>query len=272
MTQRWCWIVLLAGLALATTLSRPAFGQDNAAGGAAATAPAGEELKTAPPATLGSKLGEFWEGFKKKWVVGGLTMWPIGFAGLVGIVFAVDRLVAVRRARVVPHGLADQANRLWQDGKFSEAVALCRRSNSTLGRVLAFLVEHRTSTYEQLNQAAEDIAARDFETHARRTYPLAAVGTIAPLLGLLGTVSGLLGAFASIGAVGTMDDPSVLAGNIGEALITTFAGLWVAIPALAVYHVIRGRTGFFASVLGEEVSTVMHTWFLKKEAVHAGQA
>ncbi len=216
-------------------------------------------------------LAEAWENFKIKWELGGWVMWVLGALALVAVVFTLDRIVGLRRGRIVPRGLADRANQLWQEGKYDEIVALAKRHRSTLGEIIAFLVEHRSNSYEHLTAATEDIAARDFEGHSRSVYPLVAVGTLAPLLGLLGTVFGLLGAFATIGVVGSMDDPSALAGDIGEALITTAGGLIVAIPTLILYHYFSSRTSQFAGTLGAEVSNLMHGWFLKKEAADARQ-
>ncbi len=230
-----------------------------------------DQQETAPVSLLGI-LKDAWQSFKIRWQVGGPLMWLIAALAVVAVVFAIDRLIGLRRSRIVPHGLATRANRLWVQGEFEQLLKLARRSRSTLGEVIAFLVEHRSNSYEHLTAAAEDIAARDFERHGRSVYPLVAVGTLAPLCGLLGTVFGLLGAFATIGVVGSMDDPSALAGDIGEALITTAAGLIVAIPTLILYHYFSSRTGLFAGILGTEVSNLMHGWFLKKEGTDASQA
>lgn len=223
------------------------------------------------PAEAKGPLTEAWESFRIKWELGGPTMWALAALAVVATVFALDRIVGLRRGRIVPAGLADQANRLWQAGDLPGLVALARRKRSTLGRIIVFLVEHRTNSFEHLTTVAEDIAGRDFDRHARSIYPLVAVGTLAPLLGLLGTVFGLLGAFATIGVVGSMDDPSALAGDIGEALITTATGLIIAIPALILYHYFNSRTNHYSGLLGEEVSGLMQDWFLRKEAVDASQ-
>ncbi len=219
------------------------------------------------PKTTKKKAGPLeaaWQSFKTKWQLGGLTMWALAFLAVVAVVFIIDRLVSLRRGKIVPKGLADRANKLWQQGQYEEVVKLGKRSGSTLGRIIVFLARHRNNSYQNLTDAAEDIAARDFELQVRGNYPLNAVGTVAPLLGLLGTVFGLLGAFATIGVVGSMDDPSELAGDIGEALITTAGGLILAIPTLSLYHFFANRTMLFAGVLGEEVSGMIQDWFLTK--------
>ena len=268
--------ITLGGWALAAALAAAAPDPASAPAPAApAAAPAPKEAEEAAldaaQAPKKGALAEAWEWFRIKWEVGGPTMWALGLAALVAVVFAVDRLVGLRRGRIVPRGLADQANRFWLEGRYDQVLALANRSRSTLGEIIAFLVEHRNNSYEHLTSAAEDIAARDFERHARGNYPMVAVGTLAPLLGLLGTVLGLFGAFSTIGVVGSMDDPSALAGDIGEAIITTVAGLMIAIPSVSLYHYFYHRTSQFAVILGAEVSNLMHGWFLKKEAADARQ-
>ena len=243
----------------------PAAGNANGAAPANGTAPAAEKGEEVPEAAKkGNFLTNMWEGFKTNWQLGGWVMWGLALLAVVGIYFMVDRFIRLRRDRIAPVGLANRANSLWHEGQFDDLIRLGRNSNSTLGRVIVFLVAHRNNSYEHLTQAAEDIAGRDFELHERSNYPLSAVGTVAPLLGLLGTVFGLLGAFATINVVGSMDDPSALAGDIGEALVTTAAGLILAIPALLLYHYFVSRTSYFAGIVGEEVSAMMHEWFLSK--------
>jgi biopolymer transport protein ExbB len=192
-------------------------------------------------------------------------MYALAFVALVALLFAIDRILGLRKGRIVPHGLADQANTLWKKGDYPGLIKLAESSQSSLGRVIKFIVEHRSNAYAEITSGAEDIAARDFELHTRRNYPLVAVGTIAPLLGLMGTIFGLMGAFASIGVYGSMDNPAVLAKDIGEAMVTTATGLIIAVPALGLYHYFRTRSGELASILGEEASNLMHAWFLKKE-------
>ena len=252
----WAGLLGLAAGSLATAQT-PA---DPPASPPPAAASAGDEPEIAPQGAEG-----LWATLVLRWKVGGPTMYPLAFVGLVGLVFGLDRLFALKRSRVVPHGLGDRADQLWQAGDYAGVVNLARSSNSTFGRVIAFIVEHRSNPYEMINRAAEDIAGRDFDVHSRRNQPLLAVGTISPLLGLMGTVFGLMGAFASIGVYGSMDDPSVLAGDIGEAMVTTAFGLIIAVPALGVFHYFRLRANLLSSLVAEETSNLMHAWFLKKE-------
>ncbi|MFP4054296.1 MAG: MotA/TolQ/ExbB proton channel family protein [Phycisphaerae bacterium] len=249
----------------------PAMAQDDANTATDPNAAADELPADEGPKTLGEKLNDAWLTFQAKWAVGGYTMWALAFLAAIALVFVVDRIVMLRRGRIVPHKLADRANALWQQGQYEQIVQLARRSRSTLGKIIAFMVEHRENNFEHINTVAGEIGERDFAVHARRNYPLAAVGTLSPLLGLMGTVFGLMGAFATIGVVGTMDDPASLAGDIGKALVTTAGGLILAVPALGLYHYFKSRTGVLANILGEEVSNLQNAWFLKKGGSDADQ-
>ena len=101
--------------------------------------------------------------------------------------------------------------------------------------------------------------------HLQRAYPIAIVATLAPLLGLLGTVIGMIESFEVVSVVGSMGDASVLAGSISKALVTTAAGLIIAVPALAFYHYIKGRTVALTLLLEEDVNEVLTTWFMTLE-------
>jgi len=266
--MNWKTILMMAAAVIlaAGTFARVGMGQesDPTPAGKPVAAPA-ELPEETRPGTFGDRMGEIWKNLRIKWELGGPTMYALAFVALVAVVFMLDRIFGLRRGRIVPRGLADKANRLWQAGKHDEILAMTRGSGSALSEIIAFIVEHRGNPYDNITSGAEDIAARHFELQERRNYPLAAAGTLAPLLGLMGTIFGLMGAFASIGVYGSMDDPSVLAGDIGEAMITTATGLIIAVPALGLYHYFTSRTSQYASILSQEVSSLMHGWFLKKE-------
>ena len=96
------------------------------------------------------------------------------------------------------------------------------------------------------------------------TYPLAAVAGLSPLLGLFGTVLGMIESFEMVAIAGSMGDPALLASGISKALVTTAFGLFVAIPALAAYHVFKLRTNYLANVLDREVTDLSSRWLLKQ--------
>jgi biopolymer transport protein ExbB len=108
---------------------------------------------------------------------------------------------------------------------------------------------------------AGDVASRDLRRHLQKAYPLAVVATVSPLLGLLGTVIGMIGAFDKVAAAGSLGDASVLGGDISKALITTGAGLTIAVPALVLYHYFKSRTNLYAIMLEEEVGELITEWY-----------
>jgi biopolymer transport protein ExbB len=194
---------------------------------------------------------------------GGNTMWALLALSFVGLFSMLERTIQLRRVYIAPEGLGEEVDRLWRAKKFGEIKSVCEKSPSTLGRVLTFVSEHKDNPVSQLNEMASDMVRREFRKHQRRTYPMAVTGTLAPLLGLFGTVIGLYEAFQAVAVAGTMDDPSILSNSIAKALITTVYGLVIAIPALFIYHFFRNRTGDLLDLLDEEFSRLMNGWYLK---------
>jgi len=142
---------------------------------------------------------------------------------------------------------------------------LCRKRRSTLARVLAFIVEHGRASVADVSIATGDIGARELKRHLLRAYPLAVVATLAPLLGLLGTVIGMIEAFDTVVVVG-MGDATALAGGISKALITTMVGLCIAVPSLFAYHFFKSRTALYAVILEEEVTELISAWRMEEGA------
>ncbi len=193
---------------------------------------------------------------------GGVTMLVLLIVSIIGVAYAVERFVNLRKSRIVPDGLADQADRLWRQKQYSQVEALGRKDDSTLGRMLAAIAHFRHAGASEASKIAGDIAARDLKRHLKRAYPLAVVATLSPLLGLLGTVIGMIGAFDQIAAMGELANPAAFGGDIGKALITTGVGLSIAVPALGFYHFFKSRVGGFGIELEEQVSELVAEWFL----------
>ncbi len=178
--------------------------------------------------------------------------------------FVLERLANLRRRRIVPGKLSAEADELWRQQDYQGLLELCARRKSSLARIIEAIVQHRENNVEHVQRFADDLGGRELRLELRRAYPLAVIATIAPLLGLLGTVIGMIGAFDTVAVAGSMGDPSLLADDIAKALITTAAGLVVAIPTLGFYHYFRSRTNYFAVLLEEEVNELVSAWFLKR--------
>jgi len=167
-------------------------------------------------------------------------MLPIVTCSIISLAIILERFAALQASRVLPKGLVSDIDRLLAQGRMDpDRIALVRRS-SPLGRVLAAGLSQASSHPERIEEAMEE--AGRHVVHGFERY-LNALGTIAattPLLGLLGTVIGMIKVFAAITSLG-VGDPQVLAGGIYEALITTAAGLSVGIPSLMFHRYFRGR-------------------------------
>ncbi len=199
-------------------------------------------------------------------VRGGWTMAFLLAASIVALAHAIERAVNLRRSRLVPPGLAAEADALYRQG---EIEALRRRlagDRSTLARVVEALIEYRDSGPERAGDIAGDIAARSLRRHNQRAYPLAVVATLSPLLGLMGTVIGMIGAFGKVEAMGELANAAAFGGDISKALITTAAGLVVAIPSLALYHYFRSRISLYGVLMEEQASELVNRWFIKPPA------
>lgn len=202
-----------------------------------------------------------------------------GYTGVVlvllsvaGLAFALERLVGLRRGLIVPNGLAGRTSHLVQERKLDDALAEARRSRSTLGRVIAVLIEHRDCSADIARTIANDVGGVDLKIHHQRNYPLAVVGTLAPLLGLLGTVFGMIRAFQDVAAMGSMGNAQVLASGIYQALVTTAMGLVIAVPALALYHFFKTRIVRHTIRLEEETTELIRRWFVRGQLNGAGFA
>ena len=171
---------------------------------------------------------------------GGWLMLPIIACSIVAAAIILERLWTLQQKRVLPKDLTVQA---WQwvkaDRLDPEHLQMLHQS-SPLGQVLAAGLANRDAGREIAKESIEDTGRHVVHEMERYLNPLGTIAAISPLLGLLGTVIGMVKVFAAITAHG-VGNPGVLAGGISEALITTAAGLTVAIPSLIGYRYLRGR-------------------------------
>jgi biopolymer transport protein ExbB len=171
---------------------------------------------------------------------GGPLMWPIILCSIAAAAIILERLWTLQDKRVLPPELAKKVWQLVEAGQINDKVIAALEQNSPLGRVLAAGLANRHRPREIVMERLEDTGRHVVHELERFLNTLGTIAGISPLLGLLGTVTGIIKAFNAIQA-GGMGDPRALSGGIAEALITTAAGLVVAIPALFAYRYLRGR-------------------------------
>lgn len=177
-----------------------------------------------------------WEIIK----AGGPVMWPIILCSIGAAAIVLERLWSLQQVRVLPRELTEKVWKLVESGQLTDKHVEALAQNSPLGRVLAAGLQNRHRGREIIKESIEDTGRHVAHDLERFLNILATIAAVSPLLGLLGTVTGIIAAFNAIVAQG-VGDPRVLSGGIGEALITTAAGLIVAIPALMGYRYLRGR-------------------------------
>ncbi len=171
---------------------------------------------------------------------GGPVMWPIILCSVGAAAIILERLWSLQEKRVIPREITDKVWKLVETRSLTERHIEALEHNSPLGRVLAAGLANRDKGRDLMKEVIEDTGRHVVHELERFLNSLGTIAAITPLLGLLGTVTGMISAFEAITTQG-VGDARVLSGGIGEALITTAAGLIVAIPALIGYRYLRGR-------------------------------
>jgi len=177
------------------------------------------------------------------WLViqkGGYLMYPIALCSVFALGIFLERLWTFIRVRQEFRVLAHQVEPLVAKSRLEEAVATCHKSTSPLAQVFLAALRAAGRSREQIKAVVEETGRREAAPLQRFLGLLGTIATISPLLGLLGTVVGMIRAFNVIASQG-MGTPATLGGGISEALVTTAAGLTVAIPVILAHRYLSGR-------------------------------
>ncbi|MBK8266636.1 MAG: MotA/TolQ/ExbB proton channel family protein [Nannocystis sp.] len=193
---------------------------------------------------------------------GGPLMWAILTASIVGVGVFLERLWTLQRSKVLPRAFVERIRALVAKGKTSEALLLCEENASSIALVMAAAL--RTYEHERqrgdIKEAVEEVGAREVAHMDRNVEIVGTIATITPLLGLLGTVVGMIQVFREFvsayaaGAVG----PDSFAQGIWQALITTAYGLTVAIPTLLLYRYLQGRNNRLVLEMEEDAMGIVN--------------
>lgn len=171
---------------------------------------------------------------------GGIMMGPIILASIVTAAIFLERLWTLQTKRVLPSELTGKVWRWVEQGQIQDKHIAALQQNSPLGKILAAGLTNRNRDRVVIRESIEDTGRHVVHELDRFIGTLGTVASLTPLMGLLGTVIGMIRTFNAITTAG-IGNPASLAGGIAEALITTAAGLTVAIPALLAYKYLRGR-------------------------------
>lgn len=185
---------------------------------------------------------------------GGWLMIPIAICSVAGLAFFLERIWRLRRSQVLPEAFIARLFELIEAGEFEKAEELCRQSSSPLGAMVAAAVDKRDRPRAMLKEIVEEEGQREVFYLERFVNALGAIATITPLLGLLGTVVGMIDVFQDVvtqSAANGQVQAAGLATGIWQALITTASGLTVAIPVYLGYRYILSRIDQYAVDLEE---------------------
>jgi biopolymer transport protein ExbB len=170
-------------------------------------------------------------------VKGGIVMYPIIFCSIIALAIFLERLWVLRRKLVIPPELVRSVEDQLKKHNISEAIFLCQNDNSSIAKIFLAGLKNVGRGMWLVKEAIEERGGREGIILERNVGILSTIANLTPLMGLLGTVFGMMKTFKVISQ--TSVNPALLAGGIWEALITTATGLFVAIPTLVCYRILK---------------------------------
>lgn len=202
-------------------------------------------------------------------IVRSLNLWiiPFGLATLIAIWFTTERIVVLRRGRVIPKPFVQRFLKLLEEGDLDrdEALQVCEENGSPVAMVFAHGVRKWGKPSVEVEQAIIDGGERQLSGLKRHLRVINGVATVTPLIGLLGTVWGMLESFNKVAVAGAMGRPEELASGIALALVTTATGLIIAIPSLIAYMYLSGRVDALVMEMDELAQRVV--WSISGEGL-----
>ncbi|MBM3345410.1 MAG: MotA/TolQ/ExbB proton channel family protein [Betaproteobacteria bacterium] len=185
----------------------------------------------------------------------GWPIWPLLFASVIAVALIIERLVMLRKDRIVPEGLLDKAVSAYQKGGGSRELTSSLEQDSPLGRVLAAGLRNAQSSRYVMKESIEEAGRAVTHDLERFLTTLGTIASISPLMGLFGTVVGMIEIFGSQAPTGT--NPQALAHGISVALYNTGFGLVIAIPAMIFFRHFRGKVESFVVEMEQQASKLV---------------
>lgn len=246
--QKFVVFIMAAVIVLTASLSSsPAFAQEK--GGSAKLAPPADAKGPAGAEAAAQKKAP--QGFFQILFSGG----PIGviiMLVLIGLSLTAgflvfDNALSIRKSEIIPPGLSDEVRDLVNAGQYPQAIKVCRDKPCFLSFVLLYALSEADSGWSEVEKATEDALGEQSARLFRKVEYLSVLGNIAPMVGLLGTVTGMLMAFKEVADTEGNAGASQLAEGIYQALVTTVVGLIIAIPSLGAFAIFRNRVDQFVA-------------------------
>jgi len=199
-----------------------------------------------------------WEFF----VRGGPLMWPLLACSIIALAITIERLFSLRQSKIIPRELIEEVERLTRMGRLNDIEQLLKRNSSPICPIIMVAIKNAGMRREIIRDYMEEAGATQAYTIERYIDILSIIAAIAPLLGFLGTVTGMLTSFQAVSASGEHSS-QLLASGISEALITTVVGLSIGIPVYVCYRLLIARSDFL--LLEMEKSSARILEYLKGE-------
>ncbi|RMF79512.1 MAG: MotA/TolQ/ExbB proton channel family protein [Nitrospirae bacterium] len=217
---------------------------------------------------------EIYETVVKFFQSGGVFMYPIVLVFALGMAIAVERYLYLSAAQLTNRRLWRQLQPLLEGGKFDQAVEITRRSQAAIGRILTYGLSRIESSRrrDDIEKAMEESLMETLPRLEKRTHYLGTFANIATLLGLLGTVVGLIQAFKAVSGANPAEKADLLASSISVAMNTTAFGLIVAIPLLLLHTVLQTKTTELVDSLEMASVKFLNAITEKRTASGEGQA
>jgi biopolymer transport protein ExbB len=171
---------------------------------------------------------------------GGFVMYILAAASVCLVWFTAEGFVILRAAKLAPPALIARIKEAFKAGNYQEAWNICKTNKCFLSNVLGNGLERIGRNKDAVEFIVEETALREANDLKTNTTYLSVIGVVSPMIGLTGTVWGMIGAFKTLGNNG-ISNPALLAGKIGEVLVATMSGLVVAVPAFVFFYILRAR-------------------------------
>ena len=225
------WFMVIAALGCLLSWQGIAFGQEEVAAG----------IEVAEGADAGTADGDgFFTVIKSGGVVGIILWLALLATSMICCALIFDSFMNVKESKVIPIAFVEKIQAAMEQGDIMKAQELCKEEPGPMSNILGSAFDNVEDGFEAIQDAVTVIADMETERLMQRVNYLNVIGNLAPMLGLLGTVQGMIFAFATLASAGAAA-ASLLAMNISQALYTTAAGLIIAVPALAFFYVFKNR-------------------------------
>lgn len=208
----------------------------------------------ATPGTLWAAEGKtLWSYFQ----TGGIIMWPLLICSIAMVGLILECSIRLRVGKAAPPQVVSQLQNATADGNYQEAWRVCNANPCFLTNVMAPALQRLGRGKEVVRTILEEHGAKEALGWRARIGYLSLIGVITPMLGLLGTVTGMIRAFDTLATAGAISDPTRLSGAIGEALITTAGGLFAGVPAFVAYFFFRNRIQDVLVVVEDKINALI---------------